>query len=82
VLAMAAALHTHVLPSRAMSVVVVAQLRLDGNSIGDAGISAVVGVLTANDTLDTVCDGAGQRCGLHVRVRVSCPYWLCTARAW
>jgi len=68
--------------SLVMSVMVVAQLRLDGNCIDDAGISAVFGVLAANDTLDTVCDGAAQRCGLHMRVRVSCPHWLCTAQVW
>jgi len=63
------------------SVAVVAQLYLDGNCIDDAGISEVVGVLAANGTLRSVCDGAAQRCGLHVHVRVPCPHWLCTARA-
>jgi len=68
--------------SRITSVMVVAQLRLDGNCIDDAGISAVVGVLADSGTLDTACDGAAQRCGLHVHVRVPCPHWLCAARAW
>jgi len=63
-------------------VVVVAQLGLGGNCIGDAGISALVGALAANDKLELVCDEAAQRCGLHVRVRVSCPHWLCTAQPW
>jgi len=35
-------------------VVVVAQLLLDHNCIGDAGISALVGALTSNDTLANV----------------------------
>jgi len=49
-------------------VVVVAQLWLGSNCIGDAGITAVVGALAANDKLTWVCDGASQRCGLHVHV--------------
>jgi len=60
---------------------VVAQLDLGGNFIGDAGILAVAGALAANDTLSNVCDEAAQRCGLRVRVRVSCPHWLSTALA-
>jgi len=59
----------------------VAQLDLGSNSIGDAGISAMVGALAANDTLTRVCDGVAQRCGLRVRVRESCPHWHCTALA-
>jgi len=73
--------HARASPPRHSSVVV-AQLLLGGNSIDDAGISALVGALAANDTLTDVCDGAAQRCGLHVRVLVPCPHWLCTARAW
>jgi len=57
--------HIHALPSRVTSVVV-AQLHLGGNCIGDAGISALVGALAANDTLYYVCDGAAQRCELHM----------------
>jgi len=47
-----------------------AQLYLDGNSIGDAGITALVRALAANDTLRWVCDGAVQRCRLRVHVHV------------
>jgi len=56
--------------SRITSVVVVAQLLLGDNSIGDAGISAVVGALAANDTLRYVCDGVAQRCELHMHGRI------------
>jgi len=70
VLTMAAALHTCASLPRHSSVMVVAQLYLDGNSIGDAGISTVVGALAANDVLTRVCDGVAQRCGLHMRVCV------------
>jgi len=70
------------LPLHSSVVMVVAQLDLSGNCIGDAGISALVGALAANDMLRSVCDGVAQRCGLRVHVRVSCPHWLCTARPW
>jgi len=81
VVGMAAALHTRASLSFHSSVVMVAQLHLSGNFIGDAGISAVLGAFAANDTLACVCDGATQRCGLQVHVRVM-PNCLCTARAW
>jgi len=45
------------------SVVVVAQLGLNDNSIDDAGISAMVGALAANDTLKWVCDGRHSGAG-------------------
>jgi len=80
VLTMAAALHTCASLPRHSSVMVVAQLGLGGNFIGDAGISALVGALAPNDTLAYVCDEGAQRCGLHVHVRMSCPHWPSTAQ--
>jgi len=83
VVGMATALHTHMLPSRvirrswwwhsfflmATSLAMWASRHCSGRSLP-----------TTRWPMSVI--GAGQRCGLHVRVRVPCPHWLSTARAW